>query len=191
MKTSSRGILRPFSMMSVRSWPARPTKASPCSSSSAPGASPTNMRRPADCPGRRRSFLRPAGQAAALAVADSSRARLRESATAAPSGASTGAAAGRGRGASSCGSRGGPAAAAPAPPPARRAARHAHVGQRREVARALAQVGRSPARHRRARRAGFSTGASPRPQRERRGPRCGRPAPACSSAAAPSPPPRR
>ena len=33
----------PFSMMSVSSWPARPTNASPCSSSSAPGASPTNI----------------------------------------------------------------------------------------------------------------------------------------------------
>ena len=43
MHTSARFILSPFSMMSVRSCPARPTNARPCSSSSAPGASPTNM----------------------------------------------------------------------------------------------------------------------------------------------------
>ncbi len=42
MKTSSR-FFPIASMIFVRSWPARPTKARPCSSSSRPGASPTNM----------------------------------------------------------------------------------------------------------------------------------------------------
>ena len=57
--TSDRRIFRPFSMMSVRSWPARPTKARPCSSSSAPGASPTNMRAALGLPWPKTMFFRP------------------------------------------------------------------------------------------------------------------------------------
>ena len=57
-------------MMSVRSWPARPTKARPCSSSSAPGASPTNISSALRVALAEDDVLAPAGELAAPAVAD-------------------------------------------------------------------------------------------------------------------------
>ena len=49
----------PFSMMSVSSCPARPTNASPCSSSSAPGPSPTNISSASGLPWPKTIVLRP------------------------------------------------------------------------------------------------------------------------------------
>ena len=59
MNTSARRSFMPFSMMSVSSWPARPTNASPCSSSSAPGASPTNISSASGLPWPKTIVLRP------------------------------------------------------------------------------------------------------------------------------------
>src|SRR5207245_2595102 len=59
MNTSLRGIFSPFSMMSVSSCPARPTKARPWASSSPPGASPTNMRRALGLPWPKTMLRRP------------------------------------------------------------------------------------------------------------------------------------
>ena len=63
-------IFMPFSMMSVRSWPARPTNARPCSSSSAPGASPTNISSAPRVPLAEDDGLAAPRELAAPAVAD-------------------------------------------------------------------------------------------------------------------------
>ena len=49
----------------VRSWPARPTKGSPCRSSSSPGPSPMNMSGPRDCR-RQKRHVPPCGQMGAF-----------------------------------------------------------------------------------------------------------------------------
>ena len=57
MKTSSR-FMPIASMIFVRSWPARPTNARPCSSSSRPGASPTNISSAFGLPWPKTMFVR-------------------------------------------------------------------------------------------------------------------------------------
>ena len=168
-----RFILMPFSMMSVSSCPARPTNARPCSSSSAPGASPTNISSARGLPWPKTIVLRPAGEPAARQSPMSS--RIAASAAAGSAGPARGSR-----------RRARPRPAAPLPAPPERRPGHADRG-----AADAQEARRGPRRSREHVRPGRSPtvggarlpGAHARAPRAARAPRpgCARPARASSA----------